>query len=106
MPKRPWWQRLLAKRRDQLTLALHATPSHHLYVCPVDSDELRRHRLFRDYLISHPETANAYGTLKKAAAALHRENRTAYTQAKSEFVTEVLLQARIASPLKARVPQT
>jgi GrpB-like predicted nucleotidyltransferase (UPF0157 family) len=74
--------------------APEATPAHHLYVCSIDCDELHRHRLFRDYLLSHPDAANAYGALKKAAAALHREDRAAYTEAKSEFVAGVLLQAR------------
>jgi GrpB-like predicted nucleotidyltransferase (UPF0157 family) len=74
----------------------HDTPAHHLYVCSEDSDELVRHRLFRDYLISNSNAANAYGSLKKAAAALYRNDRAAYTQAKSKFVTDALRQARIA----------
>ena len=28
---------------------------HHLYVCPTDSPELKRHLVFRDYLRDHPE---------------------------------------------------
>jgi GrpB-like predicted nucleotidyltransferase (UPF0157 family) len=66
------------------------TPPHHLYVCPADGAELARHRFFRDYLISHPEIASAYGSLKKAAAEQHRDDRAAYIEAKSEFVAGVL----------------
>ncbi len=29
---------------------------HHLYVCPADSPELKRHIAFRNYLRTHPET--------------------------------------------------
>src|SRR6202043_4135643 len=38
---------------------------HHLYVCPPDSQEYRRHIAFRDHLRTHPEDANAYATLKR-----------------------------------------
>ena len=30
-------------------------PEHHLYVCPQDSRELRRHLAFRDFLRAHPK---------------------------------------------------
>jgi GrpB-like predicted nucleotidyltransferase (UPF0157 family) len=33
---------------------------HHLYVCPPDNEEYRRHITFRDHLRAHPEDANAY----------------------------------------------
>ncbi len=68
-------------------------PRHHLYACPLDSDELRRHRSFRDYLLTHPEDARDYGTLKKAAALRFRDDRAAYVAAKTRFVEGVLLRA-------------
>src|SRR6516164_2274324 len=43
-------------------------PRHHLYLCATDSAELRRQRSFRDYLMTHPDDAKAYETLKKVAA--------------------------------------
>ena len=45
---------------------------------------------FRDYLNDHPELAKAYETLKLDLADLHRNNRDAYTDAKSKFVDEVM----------------
>jgi GrpB-like predicted nucleotidyltransferase (UPF0157 family) len=34
-------------------------PRHHLYVCSLGSEELRRHRSLRDYLLTHPDDARA-----------------------------------------------
>ncbi len=69
------------------------TPPHHLYVCARDSTELRRHLLFRDYLRTHPEDARAYGALKRQLATRFRDDREAYTEAKSAFVAEILRRA-------------
>jgi GrpB-like predicted nucleotidyltransferase (UPF0157 family) len=68
-------------------------PEHHLYVCALASEELRRHRSFRDYLLTHPDVAKAYGALKKAAALRFVGDRAAYTEAKTQFVEAVLQQA-------------
>jgi GrpB-like predicted nucleotidyltransferase (UPF0157 family) len=68
-------------------------PRHHLYVCALGSEELRRHRTFRDYLLTHPDDARAYGALKKAAALRFAEDRAAYTEAKTRFVAAVLQRA-------------
>lgn len=43
--------------------------THHLYVCPPDSAELRRHLVFRDYLRTHPDQAEQYSRVKRQAAA-------------------------------------
>jgi GrpB-like predicted nucleotidyltransferase (UPF0157 family) len=69
---------------------------HHLYVCPVDSPELRRHLAFRDYLRTHPDAARAYGDLKRTAAARHRGDRAAYMAAKDGLIRQ-LLAAALAS---------
>jgi GrpB-like predicted nucleotidyltransferase (UPF0157 family) len=37
--------------------------AHHLYVCPPDSEEFRRHILLRNYLRSHPAEVAAYSKL-------------------------------------------
>jgi GrpB-like predicted nucleotidyltransferase (UPF0157 family) len=66
------------------------TPKHHLYLCSSDSEELRRHRLFRNYLLAHPDDARAYGALKKAAAVRFTDDRAAYNDAKTEFVKAIL----------------
>jgi GrpB-like predicted nucleotidyltransferase (UPF0157 family) len=67
---------------------------HHLYVCPPASQEYSRHIAFRDYLRRHPEDANAYATLKRGLAKKFGADREAYNQAKSEFIADILRQAR------------
>ncbi len=50
--------------------------------------------MFRDYLREHRDTALAYEAVKLAAAEQHREDRQAYTNAKTEFIEGVLRQAQ------------
>lgn len=66
----------------------------HLYVCPSASREYWRHIAFRDYLRTHPEVAYAYAALKRQLASKFGANRDAYTQAKGNFVAEILRRAR------------
>ncbi len=47
-----------------------------------DNDEL----YFRDYLLAHADVAKEYESLKLALAERYRNNRDAYTDAKSGFV--------------------
>ena len=65
-------------------------PAHHLYVCREDSGALRDHLTFRDYLRTHPETARAYGDLKRKLARQFPEDVDSYATAKTDFVTGVL----------------
>jgi GrpB-like predicted nucleotidyltransferase (UPF0157 family) len=44
---------------------------------------------FRDYLRAHPKDAKIYGDLKMALAERFREDRSAYSTAKGEFVLEL-----------------
>jgi len=76
-------------------LAPAGDPPHHLYVCPPDSVELRRHLAFRDYLRTHPEDAGRYGDLKVALAGRFQTDRSAYTEAKGELVRELTNRAEI-----------
>lgn len=55
-----------------------------------DNDEI----LFRDYLLSHPKKAMEYETLKLSLLPKYRNNRDAYTEAKSDFVRNVIDAAR------------
>lgn len=63
---------------------------HNLYVCTKDSEELKRHIAFRDYLRSNPDTAVLYGKLKKKLARKYGNNRKGYTDSKTRFITNVL----------------
>ena len=62
--------------------------THHLYVCPVGSLELRRHIAFRDFLRSHPEAVEKYSSVKRTAAALFPEDIDQYIQYKSPCIEE------------------
>ncbi len=68
-------------------------PCHiHLYVR--GNPELERHLIFRDYLRAHPETAQQYAELKCALAEKYRNDRPAYTEAKTEFIRNIEAIAR------------
>ena len=61
---------------------------HHLYVSPTDSEELRAQLAFRDRLRESPELAARYEELKRELAVRFRNDRTGYTEAKTDFVVE------------------
>jgi GrpB-like predicted nucleotidyltransferase (UPF0157 family) len=50
--------------------------------------------LFRDYLLEHPEEAQAYWALKERLAGQHCHDRRAYTDGKAAFIERILDQAR------------
>jgi GrpB-like predicted nucleotidyltransferase (UPF0157 family) len=63
---------------------------HHLYVCAVDSGELQAQLAFRNRLRNEPELASAYTDLKRQLAIRFRDDREAYSEAKTEFVTAAI----------------
>lgn len=67
--------------------------THHLHIVEAAS-ELWERLLFRDYLRSHPDTAQQYAILKHQLAQRFKTDREAYTNGKSEFVQAVLKKAR------------
>jgi GrpB-like predicted nucleotidyltransferase (UPF0157 family) len=91
-------QREAFKPKDGI--AAPATPSprrwmqHHLYVCPIDGDELRRHIRFRDVLRTRPDLRLEYETIKRAIEAKSNGERSAYAKIKEvdcrAFVERVL----------------
>lgn len=62
---------------------------HHLYVCPQDSKELKRHLVFRDYLRTHPDAVQKYSQVKREGAALFPEDIEAYIQYKSPIIEKI-----------------
>jgi len=64
--------------------------THHLHLVVEGSETWREELLFRDTLRAQPETARAYEALKRDLAARFRQDREAYTQAKTDFVLGVL----------------
>ena len=59
---------------------------HHLYVCSQDSEELKRHITFRDYLRSNPDAVEEYSKIKKEAANLYPWDIDKYIEHKSPVI--------------------
>lgn len=67
--------------------------THHIHMLEPASPDWDR-LLFRDYLIEHPELAAEYEALKYRIAREHPDDRIAYANAKTDFVTRVTRTAR------------
>lgn len=73
------------------TCAGFAEKVYHIHVrYPGDWDEPH----FRDYLIAHPEAADAYAALKRDLKERFEHDRDGYTNAKGEFIKAVTKRAR------------
>lgn len=81
----------------------HGDPLYHLFVLR-DSEELSLQHIhcydkaspgfyqlvaFRDYLNTHPETADKYAELKQKLAKEYPEDRVSYTDGKHDFILSV-----------------
>lgn len=67
-----------------------ARRTHHLHLVPVGSQRYRDELDFRDRLRGDPQVAGRYASLKRELAERYRDDREAYTEAKSAFVLAVL----------------
>lgn len=65
---------------------------HHLYVCPQDSKELRRHITFREFLRGNPEAVKRYSQVKETAAKLFPNDINKYIEYKSPCIEELYRQ--------------
>ena len=63
--------------------------THHLYVCPQDSEELHRHVTFRDFLRGDPEAVKKYSEVKETAAKLFPDDIDRYIEYKSPCIEEL-----------------
>ena len=63
--------------------------THHLYVCPRDSEELHRHIMFRDFLRENPEAVKKYSQVKETAAKLFPDSIDQYIEYKSPCIEEL-----------------
>lgn len=67
--------------------------THHVHM--VEPDEASSDRLvFRDFLRAHPEEAVRYEELKRSLSQRFPNDRAAYTQGKTEFISTVIARAR------------
>lgn len=73
------------------------TITHHLYVCPVDSEELQRHITFRNYLIVNESARTEYQQLKYEIAAAANQDKKQYAALKEvkarTFINDILAKA-------------
>ena len=60
----------------------------HVHIYQRGNPEVKRHLAFRDYMISHPEEAKAYGRLKEALAKEFPTDIEAYMDGKDAFIKE------------------
>lgn len=85
-----WWR--ANPKEDHLFLVKGLPPNgprtHHLHLIEQGHPAWER-LLFRDALRNDPEARKEYAELKRALARLHRDDREAYTQAKTEFVHRI-----------------
>jgi GrpB-like predicted nucleotidyltransferase (UPF0157 family) len=68
--------------------------THNLHVMEVDGDLWRNRIIVRDYLRSHSELAGEYARFKHVLAERFRDDREAYTRAKTDFISAILERAR------------
>jgi len=66
----------------------------HLHMTVLGSDFWERQLLFRNFLRIHPDARDKYSKLKKKLARKYRNDREAYTNAKEEFILDILEKAR------------
>jgi len=64
--------------------------THHLHLIPLGSPLWRERLAFRDALRADPEVAAAYAALKLRLALEFRDDREAYTEAKTAFILKTL----------------
>lgn len=79
--REPWWfgHRLLVNAEEDV----------HLHVWPRDAAEPVRHRLFRDWLRTHPDDRDLYATTKRRLAHETADRPGDYTMAKSEVIDQI-----------------
>ena len=63
--------------------------THHVHTFQKGSDDILRHRAFRDYLQANSNDAKKYADLKIKLATQYRNNRRAYVSHKQDFVKDV-----------------
>ena len=90
----PWRLWLLKPRPEYRT--------HHLHLVESDHPEFRAKLAFRNRLRADAEVRVAYAALKRELAVRYRDDRDAYTDAKSAFVLRVLEEEHASRGVRGR----
>ena len=70
------------------------TRSHHVHTFQTRNPEVERHLNFRDYLIGHPDAAQAYSDLKEKLAKQFPTDIEGYQEGKRGFIEEIDCRAK------------
>jgi GrpB-like predicted nucleotidyltransferase (UPF0157 family) len=85
------------RSRDELHRYFRPFPGHprdvHVHVCAAGSPWEREHLLFRDYLRAHADARVAYAAGKREAGLLWADDGWAYTDAKSDVISTIMVAA-------------
>ena len=73
--------------------------THHLYVCPQYSEELRRHIVFRDFLRNDPDAVRKYSEVKENAARLFPDSIDKYMEYKAPCIEELYIRCGLNKQL-------
>ena len=80
-------------------------PNCNLHVWSPGASEPRRHLMFREWLMSHPEDRAAYAALKQQLAGQGFEDAMLYNNAKGALVYDIYERIFAADPGAPHVPQ-
>jgi len=67
--------------------------THHLHIIAVSHQQYKARLAFRDYLLTHSKARNDYEKLKTTLAKKYRNDRETYTDAKTQFVKNIVTKA-------------
>jgi GrpB-like predicted nucleotidyltransferase (UPF0157 family) len=88
--REPWWygHRMLVSPAEDV----------HLHLWPRDAPEPIRHRLFRDWLRSHPQDRDLYASVKRRLARETVEQPGDYSLAKNDVIDDIYARIFAAGP--------
>ncbi|WP_026079856.1 GrpB family protein [Spirulina subsalsa] len=84
----------IATRRYFPKENLEGVRTHHVHIFPAGSEQVKRHLMFRDYLISHPEDAQVYSKLKQDLAQQYPTDIEKYMDGKDGLIKILEQKAR------------
>ena len=87
IPEREAFKRIDGRRRHLILDKIR----HHLYVCPLESAELKRHLLFRDYLRENEWARKEYLALKMDIAVRANQDQKVYASMKESEARDFVL---------------
>ncbi len=90
--------------RRYLHRLVNGLHTHHLHMVEPDSSFYKVQIAFRDYLRRHPDARDQYAALKLDLAQKYRDDREAYTDAKSDFIISILELAEQESKSNPSIP--